>query len=100
LWRKVRFIGAVTALVDLSLLFAQLNGHRVGRTGRRFLVRDDGLVIPAPGVTPGMKLKSEEYAAIRDTMGMPRGREARYIYANLLGAYSCIASRNCRRLFR
>jgi Cache domain len=78
-----RFIGAVTALVDLTPLFAQLNGQRIGRTGRLFLVRDDGLVIQAPGVTPGMKIKSEEYAAIRDVMGTLRGREAGYIYATL-----------------
>jgi len=42
-------------------------------------VRDDGLVIQAPRVTPGMKLKSEEYAAIRDKMGTLRGRETGYI---------------------
>jgi hypothetical protein len=65
-----------------------------------FLVRDDGLVIHAPGVTPGMKLKSEEYAAIRDAMGTLRGREAGYIYATLPEAYSCIASKSWRRLSR
>ena len=78
-----RFIGAVTALVDLSPLFVQLNGQQIGRTGRLFLVREDGLVIQAPGVTPGMKIKSEEYAAIRDALGTLRGREAGYIYATL-----------------
>jgi len=78
-----RFIGAVTALVDLSPLFAQLNRQQIGRTGRLFLVRDDGVVIQAPGVTPGMKIKSEEYAAVRDAMGTLRGREAGYIYATL-----------------
>ena len=78
-----RFIGAVTALVDLSPLFAQLNGQQIGRTGRLFLVRDDGAVIQAPGVTPGMKIKSEEYAAIRDALGTLRGREAGYIYTTM-----------------
>lgn len=78
-----RFIGVVTALVDLSPLFAQLNGQQIGRTGRVFLVRDDGVVIQAPGVTPGMKIKSEEYTAIRDALGTLRGREAGHIYATL-----------------
>ncbi len=78
-----RFIGAVTALVDLSPLFAQLNGQQIGRTGRLFLVGDDGIVVQSPGVTPGMKIKSEEYAAIRDVLGTLRGREAGYIYATL-----------------
>ena len=63
-----RFIGAVTALVDLTPLFAQLKGQQIGRTGHLFLVSDDGVVIQARGVTPGMKIKSEEYAAIRDDL--------------------------------
>src|SRR5450759_2394881 len=53
------------------------------RTGRLFLVREDGTVIEAPGVTPSMKIKSEEYAAIRDALGSLRGREAGYIFATL-----------------
>jgi len=78
-----RFIGAVTALVDLTPLFAQLKSQQFGRTGHLFLVRDDGVVIQAQGVTPGMKIKSEEYAAIRDALGTLRGREAGYIYSSL-----------------
>jgi len=78
-----RFIGAAMALVDLSPLFAQLNEQQIGRTGRLFLVRTDGVVVQAPGVTPGMRVKSEEYAAIRDALGTLRGREAGYIYATL-----------------
>jgi hypothetical protein len=67
------------ALVDLSPLFAQPNGQRIGRTGCLFLVRDDGLVSQAPGVIPAMKLKSEEYAASGDAMGTLRGWEAGYV---------------------
>lgn len=78
-----RFIGAVTATIDMSPLFAQLNRRQIGRTGRLFLVRDDGTVIEAPQVTPSMKLKSEEFAAIRDALGSLRGREAGYIFATL-----------------
>jgi len=78
-----RFIGGVTATVDVSPLLAQLNRRQIGRTGRLFLVRDDGTVIEAPGVTPSTKIKSEEYAAIRDALGSLRGREAGYIFATL-----------------
>jgi len=78
-----RFIGAVTATVDVSALFAQLNRRQIGRTGRLFLARDDGTVIEAPGITPSMKIKSEEYTAIRDALGSLRGREAGYIFATL-----------------
>jgi len=78
-----RFIGAVTALVDLSPLFTRLSQQQIGRTGRLFLVRDDGTVIQAPGVTSAMKIQSEEYAAIRDALGTLRGRETGYIYGTL-----------------
>ncbi len=75
-----RFIGAVTALVDVSPLFTQLNRQQIGRTGRLFLVRDDGTVIQAPSVTPSMKMHSEEYSAIRDSLGNVRGRETGYLF--------------------
>jgi Cache domain len=78
-----RFIGAVTATVDVSPLFAQLNRRQIGHTGRLFLVREDGNVIEAPGVTPFMKVKSEEYTAIHDALGSLRGREAGYLFATL-----------------
>jgi hypothetical protein len=78
-----RFMGAVTALVDLSPLFTHLSRQQIARTGRLFLVRDDGTVVHAPGVSSSMKIKSEEYAAIRDALGTMRGREAGYVYATL-----------------
>ncbi len=78
-----RFIGAVTAMADVSPLFAQLNRRQMGRTGRLTLVGEDGTVIEAAGVTPSMKLKSEEFAAIRDALGSLRGRQAGYIFATL-----------------
>ncbi len=78
-----RFIGAVTATVDMSPLFAHLNRRQIGRPGRMVLVRDDGTVIEAPGITPSMQIKSEEYAAIRDALGSVRGRGAGYLYTNL-----------------
>ncbi len=75
-----RFIGAVTALVDVSPLFAQLNRQQIGHSGRLFLVREDGTVIQATGVTPSMKIHSEEYSAIRDSLGNLRGRETGYLF--------------------
>jgi hypothetical protein len=83
-----RFIGAVTATVDVSPLFAQLNRRQFGRTGRLFLVKNDGTVIEGPGVTPSMKIRSEEYAAIRDALGSVRGRAGGYIFATLSNGQS------------
>lgn len=78
-----RFIGAVTALFDLTPLFSYINQQQIARTGRVFLIRDDGTVVTAPGVTPSDRVKSEEYAAIHDALGTLRGRQASYLSATL-----------------
>jgi hypothetical protein len=75
-----RFVGAVTALVDVSPLFMQLNRQQIGRAGRLTLVRDDGTVIQAAGISPSLKMHSEEYGAIRDSLGSLRGRETGYLF--------------------
>jgi hypothetical protein len=76
-----RFIGAVSALVDISGLFLLLNQQQVGRTGRVLLVKDDGTTIGAPAVTPDLKLVSEEFTAVRDALGTLEGRQTGYIAA-------------------
>ena len=78
-----RFIGAVTVLVDVSPLFAYLNQQQIARSGRVFLIKDDGTVVNSPGASPSMKVKAEEYAAIRDALGTLQGRETGYIDATL-----------------
>ncbi len=78
-----RFIGAVTALVDMAPLFAFLNQQQIARTGRVFLIRDDGTVITAPGVSTSDRVKSEEYAAIHDALGTLHGRESSYLHTTL-----------------
>jgi hypothetical protein len=74
-----RFIGAVNALVDVSSLFSRFNQTQTGRSPRTAVVKDDGTVISAPNVTPSMKLKSEEYMAVRDALGTVQGRQAGYV---------------------
>jgi hypothetical protein len=76
-----RFIGAVSALVDVSGLFALLSRERIGRTGHLLLVKDDGTVVSGPDVSPDMKLKSEEFTAVRDALGTLEGRQTGYLVA-------------------
>ncbi|HVN18784.1 MAG TPA: cache domain-containing protein [Dongiaceae bacterium] len=83
-----RFIGAVIATVDLDPLFRQLNRRQIGQTGRLFLARNDGTVIEAPGITPMMNIKSEEYGAIHDALGTVRGRQTGYLFATLSNGQS------------
>ena len=76
-----RFVGAVSALADISGLFPILNRQHVGRTGRILLVKDDGTVVSGPNVTPELKLKAEEFAAVHDVLGTLEGREAGFVTA-------------------
>lgn len=78
-----RFVGAVTAIVDMSPLFAYLDQQQIGQTGHIFIVKDDGTVVASDGLGPNQKVKSEEYNAIRDALGTLHGREAGYMYATL-----------------
>ncbi len=80
-----RFIGAASALIDVSSLFSRLTQAQVGRSARTILVREDGTVISAPNVTTSMKLRSEESVAVRDALGSLQGRQAGYVIATMRG---------------
>jgi len=76
-----RFVGAVSALVDISGLFSAFDQQQLGRTGRILLVKGSGIIVNAPNVTPDLRLMSEEFTAVRDALGTPEGRQAGYVTA-------------------
>lgn len=80
-----RFIGAVSSLVDVSGLFSLLNQQQGGRNVRVLLIKGDGMIISAPNVTPALKLKSDEFAAVRDALGTLEGRQTGYVTAVMKG---------------
>lgn len=77
-----RFIGAVDALVDVSPLSSFADRPPVSPGVRILLVKDDGTVIAAPQIVFSKRIKSEEYAAVRDAMGTLAARQTGYIVAN------------------
>jgi len=80
-----RFIGAVNALVDVSSLLSRFQRAEVGQTAHIMLLQDDGTIISAPNMDPSLKLKSDEYATVRDALGTPQGRQAGYAVATMKG---------------
>jgi hypothetical protein len=80
-----RFIGAVSALVDVSGLLSRFQREEIGHTARIMLIRDDGTVISAPNMDPSLRLKSDEYATVHDVLGTPQGRQAGYVVAGMRG---------------
>ena len=76
-----RFIGVVSALVDVSGLFSAFDQQQLGRTGRVLLVTSKGMIINAPNVTPDLRLMSEEFTSVRDALGTTEGRQTGYVRA-------------------
>jgi hypothetical protein len=78
-----RLLGAVNALVNVSSLLLVLNRDNLGPTVGTSLVKGDGTIISGPNVNLSMKLKSEEFAIVRDAMGTLEGRQTGYIVADM-----------------
>ena len=76
-----RFVGVVSALVDISGLFSAYDQHQLGPTGRILLVNSSGIIVKAPNVTPDLRLKAEEFSAVHDVLGTMEGRQAGYVTA-------------------
>ena len=76
-----RFVGVVSALVDISGLFSAFDQQQLGRTGRVLLVKGNGLIVNAPNVTPELRVMSEEFTAVRDALGTLEGRQSGHVTA-------------------
>jgi hypothetical protein len=78
-------IGTMDALIDVSSLLPMTNRLQMGPTARALLVKEDGTVIAGPQATPAMKLKSEEWEAVRDELRTLQGRQNGYVTRILAG---------------
>lgn len=76
-----RFVGVVSALVDISGLFSAFDQQQLGRSGRIMLVKGSGIIVNAPNVTPDLRLMSEEFTAVRDALGTLEGRQSGHLRA-------------------
>ena len=65
----------------MSGLFSAFDQQQLGRTGRVQLVTSRGMIINAPNVTPDLRLRSEEFAAVRDALETTEGRQTNYVRA-------------------
>jgi hypothetical protein len=84
-----RFVGAVSALVDVSDLFSLFDEQELGHTGRTLVVKGSGTIVSAPNVIPELRLRSEEFTAMRDALGTLEGRQNGYV---------TVATRHGRRI--
>ena len=77
-----QFIGAVNALVDVSAISSIANAQSGSAWPRILLVKDDGTVIAARQGTYSPKVKSREFAALRDQEGTLGVQQNGYLVAN------------------
>jgi len=77
-----QFIGAVNVLVDVSAVSAIGNRPPISPGTQVLLVKDDGTVIAAPGIAFSQRVKSPEYAAVRDAWGALAAQQRGYTVAS------------------
>jgi hypothetical protein len=80
-----RFLGTVDALVDVSTIFPIVNRVALGPTGRTMLVKEDGTVVSAPHINLAMRMKADEYLAVKEGLNSTLGRSAGYVVAEIRG---------------
>jgi len=77
------FIGAVNVLVDVTGISSIIGNRPPSSPGQRILlVKEDGTVIAAPQIRFSQRIKSPEYAALRDSKGPLAAQQAGYILAS------------------
>jgi hypothetical protein len=75
--------------VDVSDLFSLFDEQELGHTGRTLVVKGSGTIVSAPNVIPELRLRSEEFTAMRDALGTLEGRQNGYV---------TVATRHGRRI--
>ena len=78
-----RFIGVMLAGVNVSDLVSRFQQLQLASGARALLVSDDGTIISGPKVDIFSRLKSDEYDAIRESLGTLQGRQTGYVVANI-----------------
>ena len=77
-----RFIGVMLAGVNMSDLISRFQQMQMAGGARALLVSDDGTIISGPKVDLFARLKSDEFDAIRESLGTLQGRQTGYVVAN------------------
>ncbi len=70
-----RCIGVLTAAVNISGLLSRFQQGQIANGARAELVSDDGSIISAPNANVFARLKSQQFDAIRDSLGSVQGRQ-------------------------
>jgi hypothetical protein len=76
-------IGVLSAAVNISGLLSRFQQTQIANGARATLVKDDGTIVSAPNADVFARVKSEEYAAIRDSLSSLEGSQYGWTVASL-----------------
>jgi hypothetical protein len=76
-------VGVISAAVNVSDLLTRFRDAQVGNGARAELVNDDGTIVSAPDSDVFAHAKSQQFAALRDSIGGLQGSESGWLMANL-----------------
>lgn len=76
-------IGVLTAAVDISGLLSRFQQSQIANGARAMLVNDDGVIVSGPNADVFAHVQSQEFGAIRDSLGSPQGSQNGWAMAAL-----------------
>jgi hypothetical protein len=80
---STRCIGVLSAAVNISTLLSRFQQGQVGNGARAALVSDDGSIISSPSADVFAHRRSQEFDAVRDSLGSLQGRQTGALTASL-----------------
>lgn len=75
--------GVALASVNISPLLASFQQDTIGNGWKAYLVNSDGTVVSGPRTDVFARARSDEFSAIRDSLGTLEGRQVGYVSADL-----------------
>jgi len=76
-------IGVLSAAVNISGLLSRFQQNQIANGARAMLVNDDGTIVSGPNADVFAHVQSQEFAAIRDSLGSSQGSQNGWIMASL-----------------
>jgi len=76
-------IGVLSAAVDITGLLSRFRQSQIANGARAMLVNDNGAIVSGPNADVFARVKSEEFAAIRDSLGSLQGSQNGWAMASL-----------------
>ena len=76
-------VGVLSAAVNISGLLSRFQQSQIANGARAMLVNDNGAIVSGPSADVFAHVQSQEFAAVRDSLGSPQGSQNGWVTADL-----------------